>query len=283
MHEPPEQRESRGLKRLVSSFLIALIAGTSASSTRALQGTRPPEPRARGASTLPLELDHVILHVVPGAPERAALERAGFTIAPGVNQHEGQGSASVTVELSNGFLELTWRDTSVSVDPALERIARRFLRQSEWRTSGWSPFGIGLRRIRGAPDSLPFPTRAVRAPWMEPGASIEIVSAADDTLGPRLWVVPRSMAANGIPATDSERRRLAKRETFVHSNRARAITAVRMTVPDGALTTAAERVASHSPVAFERGDGWRLDITFDRGRRGVTRDLRPELPVVCHF
>ncbi len=224
-----------------------------------------------------------MIHVAAGAPERVALERAGFRIAPEVNQHEGQGSASITVELSNGFLELTWRDTSVSVNPGLERVAERIQRQSEWRSSGWSPFGVGLRRGRTAPDSLPFPTRAVRGPWMAPGDSLAIISAASDSLGPRLWVVPRSMAADGRPATPRERERLSRNANFVHGNGARAITAVKMSVPQGGLSPATERVARYSPVTFVADTLWLLDITFDRGRRGVTRDLRPELPVVCHF
>jgi hypothetical protein len=118
---------------------------------------------------------------------------------------------------------------------------------------------------------------------MAPGASLEIISAASDTAGPRLWVVPRSMAANGRPETDSERRRLSKRDTFIHANGARAISAVKVFAPDRGLTPAAQLVARHSAVVFAPGTDWLLEITFDRGRRGVTRDLRPELPVVCRF
>jgi hypothetical protein len=231
----------------------------------------------------PLEIDHLMIHVASGAAERAALTRAGFTIAPGVNQHEGQGSASVTVELANGFFELTWRDTSVIVAPGLEKVAQRFERMGEWRTSGWSPFGIGLRRGRAAPDSLPFATRAVRGPWMAPGAALEILSAASDTAGPRLWVVPRSMAANGVPESDSERRRLAQKVSFVHANHAHAITAVKVTAPGGALTPATAQAAEFSPAVFAPGRAWLLEITFDGGRRGISHDLRPDLPLLCHF
>jgi len=260
------------------------ILATSASHAEAKARAAPPiERNAHTSIPRPLEVDHIMIHVAPGAPERSALQHAGFTIAPDVNQHEGQGSASITVELSNGFLELVWRDTSVSVEPSLEKVAQRFQRQSEWRSSGWSPFGIGLRRFRGAPDSLPFPTRAVRSPWMEPGASIEIISAASDTSGPRLFVVPRSMAADGFPESDSERRRLANRGTFIHSNGARSITAVKVTAPERALPPETELAARYAWVTFARGPEWLLEVTFDRGRRGVTRDLRPELPVVCHF
>jgi hypothetical protein len=231
----------------------------------------------------PLEVDHLMIHVAAGAPERIALERAGFRIAPDLNQHEGQGTASITVELANGFLELVWRDTSVSVAPGLERIAERFQRQGDWRSSGWSPFGIGLRRSRGAPDSLPFPIRRVRSPWMAPGASLEIISATSDTAGPRLWVVPKSMAANGRPESDSERQRLSKRDTFMHANKARAVTAVKVFAPDRGITPETKLVATYSPVVFAQGADWLLEITFDGGRQGLTRDLRPELPVVCHF
>jgi hypothetical protein len=264
--------------------LVLLTAGIVASTPAAA----PPRADSAAAdawpaNAKPLEVDHLMIHVSPGAKERRALVRAGFRIAPGVNEHEGQGSASITVELQNGFLELAWRDTSVRVAPGLEMVATRFERMGKWRTSGWSPFGIGLRRAVGAPDSLPFPTRVVRGPWMRPGAALEIISAANDTTGPRLWVVSRSMAANGVPESESERDRLSKRETFVHANGARAITAVKVTLPDSAFTPGVEVAAANGPVEFVRGAHWLLEVTFDGGRQRATKDLRPELPLVCHF
>src|SRR5262249_42176592 len=149
------------------------------------------------------------------------------------------------------------------------RVAERFRKQSDWRTTGWSPFSIGLRRSDAAPDTLPFETRPVRAPWMEPGAAIEILSAADDTAGARMFVVPRSMAANGRPDSDSERRRLDQRGTFLHANGARRITAVRVVAPAGALDEATETVESYSPITFAPGKDWCLQVVFDGGRRGV--------------
>lgn len=269
---------------LCSAAIAAMLCAPPASRADAGSSAARPDPHpSHKQAPLPLEIDHLMIHVGPGARERVALERAGFRIAPAVNEHDGQGSASLTVELSNGFLELAWRDTGVSVAPGLEKVAQRFERMGEWRSSGWSPLGIGLRRSRAAPDSLPFPTRAVRASWMLPGSSLEIISAATDTAGPRLWVVPRSMAANGVPETDSERRRLAQRDAFLHPNHALAITAVRVTAPGGGLTPATECAADWSPVEFLRGPAWLLEVTFDHGRRGMTRDLRPDLPLLCHF
>ena len=69
------------------------------------------------AATPSLELDHVLIMVSPDAPERAALERAGFLISPDVNHHEGQGTSSITADFQNSYLELAWVDPKVSVAP----------------------------------------------------------------------------------------------------------------------------------------------------------------------
>src|SRR6185369_4640015 len=172
--------ETLGGRRMPKA-LGALLAMGGAGSLVATLLAATGRPPAR-----PIEVDHLMLLVSPGAPERASLERAGFTVAPTRQEHEGQGTASVMVELENGFLELCWRDTSVRVAPGLEPVARRFERMSRWRETGWSPIGLGLRRAQGAPDSLPFPARPVHAAWMAPGEAIELVSPVDDTLGPRI-------------------------------------------------------------------------------------------------
>jgi hypothetical protein len=177
---------------------------------------------------------------------------------------------------------LTWREDTVSVAPGLEKVARRFERQGAWRTSGWSPIGIGLRRAAGEPDSLPFETLSVRSEWMAPGDRIQILTPAD-TVGPRLWIVPLTMAATGKPESNSERQRLAQRETFVHANGARRITAVKVLAPERGLTAATQLVARYSPVTFARAEDWLVEVTFDGGKKGTTQDLRPELPLVVHF
>jgi hypothetical protein len=230
-----------------------------------------------------LEVDHLMIHVAAGAPERAAFERAGFRIARAVNRHDGQGSASVTMEFANGFLELTWRDTSVSVAEGMDVVAHRFAEQSAWRTSGWSPFGVGLRRAADAPDSLPFPTRPVRAQWMRPGASIELINAVSDSLGPRLWVVPRMMAANGDPAEASERDRLSHTDDFAHPNGARRITAVTVAAPVNRLSSQTRALGATGVATFEPAGEWLMTVTFDGGARREMRDLRPELPLVVRW
>src|SRR5262249_37492272 len=70
---------SVGAAAMIAVALIAVLRG----ETRA----------APVAPTSHLAFDHAWIMVSPGAPERLALKRAGFEIAPGLNRNDGQGTA----------------------------------------------------------------------------------------------------------------------------------------------------------------------------------------------
>jgi hypothetical protein len=36
-------------------------------------------------------------------------------------------------------------------------------------------------------------------------------------------------------------------------------------------------------MKFDVGKQWLLDVTLDNGKQGVTKDLRPDLPMVVHY
>src|SRR6185369_11939080 len=112
-------RKARVYSHAMQSLHALLIGCLAATTAGAAHPAKPA-----------FELDHVILVVAPGAPERAALERAGLRIAPTVNHHDGQGTASVTIEFENAFLELLWPDASVPVSPDREEAARKFRQKS---------------------------------------------------------------------------------------------------------------------------------------------------------
>jgi hypothetical protein len=230
-------------------------------------------PRATRAQAV--ELDHVWVVVAGGAPERRALEAAGLRVWPTVQRHEGQGTAAVMVELDGTFLELLWPDSTVAVAPGREVAAAKFRARQRWRTSGWSPFGIGLRTRAGAPDSLPFTTWPLRLAWMAPGEALRMLTARADTTSPSVWVVPRSSALEDATIPAAARR---------HPNGARTITALRLTMPRAAPETEAVRaLVEQRVVTLARGEAWLLEVTMDGGVRGRERDLRPALPLVVRW
>ena len=232
-------------------------------------------PRRDAAQAPTLQLDHVWIVVSAGAPERSALERAGLHVSPTVNRHDGQGTASVMAELTGGFIELIWPDSTVDVAPSSAVAFTKFRAKQAWRSTGWSPFGIGLRRTSSAPDSLPFATWPIHADWMRPNESLDMITARADTISPSVWVVPRSMAVGENSPSGQPRDQL---------NGTRRITALRLTVPASASKVdAIELLAAYGIASIEHGTSWLLEITLDGARQGMRQDLRPVLPLVIRY
>ena len=229
-----------------------------------------------------MALSHAWIAVTTGAPERVALEKAGFRIAPTVNRHEGQGTASVTIELLNGFLELIYPDPTVPVSPARQAGAEKFRLKSAWRETGYSPIGIVFDRSPSTPEKFPFATWKVSADWMDKGTFIEMMTPKEMPKAVSLSISSHSAAhqsENEMLARDP-----VKGAMFLHPNGARRLTGLRVVAPSaGAFPPAASYLAGHGLLKFEEGSRWLLEVTLDNGAQGATRDLEPDLPMVIHY
>ena len=87
-----------------------------------------------------LALDHVFAFVAEGFPDEPLLDAAGYRVAFG-RDHEGQGTANRLLLFAENYLELIWLARPDEAAANLLRLDRR----ADWRASGASPFGIGLR------------------------------------------------------------------------------------------------------------------------------------------
>jgi hypothetical protein len=223
-----------------------------------------------------IEFDHVWIMVSPNAPERAALQRAGLQISPDVNRHDGQGTASITVEFDNAFLELMWPDSTVAVKPGLERAAEKFRHRMLWRSSGWCPIGIGLRRMTASDDPLPFPTWSVTAPWLPAGSAIEMLTPREDTASPSLFISPRALAAKSEQAARASR--------FHHPLGVHRITAIRLISPKTYRPIESLSYLNRMHIlGLREGEEWTAELTFDDAQKGKSKDLRRDLPLVIRY
>ena len=237
------------------------------------------EPSAR-ASPAELEFDHVWIVVARDAPERAALEKGGLKISPDVNRHNGQGTASITADFQNSYIELMWPDPTVSVAPGAERGVEKFKNRMNWRTSGWCPIGIGLHRV-GTATPLPFPTWTIAPDWMPKGTAIEILTARDDTKSPSFFIEPDVLAVKEKGKTDKNDPKVG---SLQHGIGVKRITEIRFVRPRGYQPVAAFAYLEEARI-FQSSEGneWAVEITFDGGQKSQTKDLRPDLPLVIHY
>jgi hypothetical protein len=236
----------------------------------------------RSDDARPLSLSHAWIVATPRAPERTVLEKAGFRIAPNVNRHDGQGTASVTVEFLNGFFELIYPDPTVPISPTLKAGAEKFRLKSEWRNTGYSPIGIVFDRTRATPEKFSFSTWRISADWMEKDTFIEMLT-------PKEMPKAISLSISSHPAApESENETLArdpvKGAMFLHPNGARRLTACRVVAPSAeSLPPSASYISSHGLVRFDVGNRWLLELTLDKGKQGITKNFEPDLPLVIHY
>jgi len=229
------------------------------------------------------QLDHVWIATAAGAvKERAALEAAGFRISPIINRHEGQGTASATVEFENGFLELIWPDDSVPVNATGGvRGKQRFIERMNWRTNRVSPLGIALRRTSATPSKFPFETWEVTSEWMAPGTAMLMLTprgsrAVNIAIHPHGTDEAANLRAIAAGGEDSAK--------FLHPNGARRITGL-LIIAEGedGLPPSADFVRTAGAADLRVGKEWLMELTLDAGRAGKMRDLRPTLPLIVRW
>lgn len=256
---------SRPPLRAIPGFLLSLAAGC-----------RPPQALPAADRGSRVELDHVFIVVEPGgAAGIAALESAGLTMRSEPTKHEGQGTASVAAMFENGYLELIWVDTTVSVDSEHATTHAWFRRAEAWRENGHSPFGFGLHRFSGDTAALEVPVRLEAADWLPPGSAYELLHQPSDTLAADFFVVP---AVTAVP-TWIGRARARYPKTFEHSGGGRAITLLRVFGAE-AHEPAAFRVLRPGRIESVRAPEPLLELHLDEGPSERRTDLRPVLPLV---
>lgn len=230
----------------------------------------------QAAQTPRVELDHVFVVVRPGAEaEIAALRSAGLTVGSRVAKHPGQGTASRAVLFENAYLELIWVDSSVAVDEGHAGAAKWFRDAAAWRTSGHSPFGLGLRRLPGETAALPVPVKRESAEWLEPGTAYEMLRQPSDSAAAEFFVVP---AGRSLPDwIDAVRGRAP--QLLQHPGGGHKVTRVRVHGP-AKQHPLAFRALLPKPLEMVRAAKPLIELELDNGARGERVDLRPALPLV---
>ena len=223
-----------------------------------------------------VELDHVFVVVQPGAAaEIKALQSAGLTVASRVAKHDGQGTASRAVLFENAYLELIWVDPSVAIDAEHASAAQWFREAAAWRTSGHSPFGLGLRRLPGDTAVLPVPVKRDSAEWLEPGTAYELLRQPGDSLAAEFFVVPASRSVPNWIASVQER----TPQLLQHPGGGHKITRLRVHGPVEQHPIAF-RLLLPKPVEMVRTAKPLLELELDNGVRGERVDLSPVLPLI---
>jgi hypothetical protein len=232
----------------------------------------------------PLELDHLFIWVSRGAPEAAALQSSGLHTDGAVHRHAGQGTSSVVFTFEGAYLELIWVDEPDAVERSGQKMGTDLLARADWRRTGASPFGVGLRR-RAPGGAPPFPVREYWAEWMKPETSILIAESSAEVKEPLYFVVPDDIALP--PPEQLEQLFLSQpeqRNNFVHPLGVRKLTGVELTLNrEGEFSSTASTLSLNGVVGVSRGAAPHAELIFDQGARGESLPLAPSLPLTLKY
>ncbi|HEU4951010.1 MAG TPA: hypothetical protein VFT46_03620 [Holophagaceae bacterium] len=129
-----------------------------------------------------LELDHVFCMVDPGGGWASRLEAGGWILDVGT-AHPGQGTRNRRLLWSHRFLEFLWVEDRGEAAAHPLRLDRR----ADWRETGASPFGFGLR---GRLPEEDLPQFWLYEPPYAPGARLWIHRGNEEDPGqPFLFVM----------------------------------------------------------------------------------------------
>lgn len=209
----------------------------------------------------PFGVDHVFVSVSMGAPEIAALVRAGFEEGP-PNVHPGQGTACRRVFFENAYLELAWlEDPAEASAPSVERTG---LASRMGCLDGVSRLGVALRPTAGA--DLPVSTWPYAPPYLPAGMSIPVAANSRMLHEPLLFFMPRDRRWDAPIGP--------------HPNGARRVTDISIALPEvGVPSRELEWLRTSGCVRVEPGPAELLTIELDHGARGGSTTLTPAAPL----
>lgn len=211
-----------------------------------------------------IQLDHFFILTEPGAPQADLLSDLGLVEAS-PNVHPGQGTANRRFKLSNTFIELIYiRDP----DEAIAGPATRMRIVERASVTGASPFGIVVRRTTESNDD-PFPGWRYYPQYFNADQYFN-VGENSDVLEEPLCIC--------MPATPPSPQKQPKpREPFVK------VTELRVSVPVGRFSAVLRTVGQCACVKLTPGEPHHMEIVFNEGQAGESKDLRPDLPLGIYW
>ena len=210
-----------------------------------------------------LELDHFFILTEPGAAVADALLSMGLEESFS-RDHAGQGTSNRRFVLSNCMIEFLWvRDAQ----EAQEGPGRDLSFSQRVQNPDASPFGVILNRADNADLTLPFAGWSYQPDYFKPPMAFHVGSNAKNISEPLCFYVPFMQP--------SERQK--KKSPF------KSLSHVCIHNPNTKNSDTLQRAGQAERLSFKQSDEHFVEVTLDDNEMGLSRDLRPEIPMIMHW
>jgi len=211
-----------------------------------------------------IKLHHFFILTHPGAPQADHLSDIGL-IEGSRNDHPGQGTANRRFFFPNSTLELLYvRDGNEAANGRGSRL--RFPERSV--NAKASPFGLIVRTTVGTTDA-PFPGWRYCPEYFRADQCFHVGENSDLLEEPLCICMPLN-----LPLSKSQSQ---------PENSLKTVTEVRISVPVVRPSVTLEAMAKCEHISLRLNEPHLMELVFNDGNEGQSKDMTPELPLVVRW
>ncbi len=214
-----------------------------------------------------LELHHFFILVKPGGEVADLLSSLGMSEGTR-NKHEGQGTSNRRFNFSNGTLEILWvHDAKEAVDGP----GRNMLFPERVGTPTACPFGLIFNRKDNDDLEMPFEGWKYEPDYFQAPWAFHVGSNSKDILEPLCVYMPFVEPGTSIKSVDNG--------VF------RSISKVHILYPilSESISDVLEAVSSADRLSIEHGNEHLMEVTFNENQLGLSKDFRPDIPLIVRW
>lgn len=222
-----------------------------------------------------LEIDHISIFDLDNLSSVFFLQNLGFYCSEQVIERRLQGTVSTVFFFENMYLELVHlSDRNMAKNFEVER-GINILTRADWRQTGASPFGIGLR---SRPTLTP-PKSNIRNIEVanHNNFSTENIALIEE---PLCFSIPNNLALT----TWLDPLNINHQQLTSHPLGIKKLTNANLTISSNEkLTNVVAVLEDNNVFTIKKGSSPLLELQFDRAARGEIIDVRPVLPMIISY
>ena len=210
-----------------------------------------------------IELDHCFILVESEAKAADLLVSLGMEESFG-RKHEGQGTSNRRFQFSNGMLEFLWlRDA----DEATNGPGRNLLIPERVNNPTASPFGVILHRKDNIDVGMPFDGWKYQPDYFDASWAFHVGRNSSNLREPLCIYVPFIEPC------------IRKTEEGIF----KSISQVKIYTQEKSMSSVLSVAATADRLSIDSDDQHLMEITFDDNRCGMSKDLRPDIPLIVYW
>ena len=214
-----------------------------------------------------LELDHFFILVEPEAKVANLLAELG--LEESYNRvHPGQGTTNRCFKFSNSMMELLWlRDEEEANDGPANGLSFPARSASILAGASASPFGLIFNRTGNEHTEMPFNGWSYQPDYFPAPNAFHVGNNSGNLLEPLCIYVPFMQPV----------------ERTIEKGQFKSISHIHLHVPVASLSEELQAVSHSDGLTIECGVEHLMEVTFDQKACGLSKDLRPGLPLILHW